>query len=100
MVDNSLPGAQVNLDDHFDLVRKFFLNLNLDSSQQEGAKDLMETIDNEQLFFLIKLKSLFLIVLDLRIGQRMHLAQWLIKPLLELLTRTEDLRQQEVQECP
>lgn len=73
IVHDSLPGRKIYLDDHFDLVGKFLLDLTLDTSEKEGSKDLMKSVDDEKLLFLAELKGLLLITSDLAVGHRVHL---------------------------
>jgi hypothetical protein len=68
-----LPGREINLDDHLDLVGKFLLDLTLDTSEKEGSEDLMESVNDEKLLFLAELKGLLLITPDLAVGHRVHL---------------------------
>jgi hypothetical protein len=60
----------------------------------------MQSIDNEELFFLTELKCLFFIARDLGVSHWVHLAQGLVEPLLEFVAGREDLREQEVQKGP
>lgn len=61
IVNYSLPGRQVNLDNHFYLIWEFLLYLRFDSSKKKRPQDLMKSIDDQKLLFFGQLKSLLLI---------------------------------------
>ena len=73
IVHDPLPGREVNLDDHFDLVGELLLDLTLYTSEEEGSEDLMESVNDEKLLFLAELEGLLLIAPDLAVGHRVHL---------------------------
>jgi hypothetical protein len=73
IVHDSLPGREINLDDHFDLVGKLLLDLTLDTSEKEGSEDLMKSVNDEKLLFLAELEGLLLVTPDLAVGHRVHL---------------------------
>ena len=100
IIHSPLPGRQIDLDDHLDLVGQLLLDLALDSPEQERPENLMQSVDDEQLFLFTQLKRLLLVARHLRVGHRVDLAEGLVEPLLEFVARREDLRQQEVQERP
>ena len=56
IVDNFLPIRKLYFNNSFFLGREFLLHLFLYSPQKEWTKDLMQTIDYKELFFLRQLK--------------------------------------------
>jgi len=100
IVNNSLPGREVDLDDHLNLAWKFLFYLALDTSEEERSQNLMESVDNQKLFFLAELESLFFVACNLTISHWVHFRQRFVKPFLEFITGREDLWKKEIEECP
>jgi hypothetical protein len=84
IVHYPLPCTKIDLNDHLNFIRQLLLNLALHSPEQEWPEHLMQSIDNKQLLLLAQLECLFLLLL-IR-SHRMHLTEWLVKPLLEFIT--------------
>ncbi len=51
LVDDALPGTQVNLDYVFNLVGQLFFHFLFDASEEERSQDLVQSVDDQELFF-------------------------------------------------
>ena len=90
LVDQLLPSRQLNLYHVLLLVGQFGVNFLFDSAQQERPKDLMQTVDNQQLFLLVQLNRVISCVLVDSHGE----------PFFEVVAAVEHLGQQEVEQRP
>lgn len=88
-VDRFLCLGNADVDVHFYFGQQALLDLPLDSSQHEGTKDLVQLLYH-------------FVVLSFLLGVAQHLVGLVadVEPLVKIVTRTEDLRQQEVEKTP
>ena len=87
-VKSSLKSRHFALDDVLDLVRQLRLDVLLQTSQQKGSKNFVQTTDDQNRFFLVQLN---LFASDSERG---------VEPLLEGVAGTKDRRQQKVEQRP
>ena len=85
-----LQRAHAALDDSLDLVGKVRLDILLEATEEEGAKDLVETTNDEERLLFVDLD----LVLSTRVGEGS------VEPLVEGLDGAEDLGEDEVEESP
>lgn len=82
-----LPCGHVALKDDLRLARKELLHLGLLPTEQERADDLVQPPDDEKLLFFCK-------------GNVGPVCERRVEPVLEILTRIENGRQQEIKQRP
>ncbi len=87
-VKSSLKSRHFALDDVLDLVRQLRLDVLLQTSQQKGSKNFVQTTDDQNRFFLVQLN---LFASDSERG---------VEPLLEGVAGTKDRRQKKVKQRP
>lgn len=88
VVEDALHDGERTVDDALDLLGQLALDIFLETTEKERTDDLVETVDDEQRLFLVDVD-----VLD-GVGKRR------IEPLLKVLDRVEDARQQKVEQRP
>mmetsp|Transcript_10985 Transcript_10985/g.36071 ORF Transcript_10985/g.36071 Transcript_10985/m.36071 type:complete len:799 (-) Transcript_10985:551-2947(-) len=89
-----LPRRELALDHHLNLVRKLLFNLGFAAAQKEGAKNLVQTVNDEQLF---------LVAHQGRIGvsvSRRSCGKGLVEPLRKSARAGEDVGKEKVQQRP
>ena len=90
LIKLSLPLAQLTHYDLLRLLRKVFLHVSLQSTQQERSQDFVQTTNDKQGLFFAEVH----LVLATRVGK------WRIEPLIERFDRLEDLGQNKVENGP
>lgn len=99
-VNAFLLGRQLYLDDHLQFLRQLLRHVFLDSPEQERPQNLMETIDDQKLFFFRQFHGFPFFVCHLLVSRRIGFAERLVEPFLEVLATRENSRKQKVEESP
>lgn len=89
VVQLPLQRGHLCVNDLFDLVREFTLDVLFQSSEQERSKDFMQSFDDEQSLFFVHLH-----LLATGIGERG------VEPFVERFDRVEDFREDEIEQSP
>ena len=83
VIEQTLASGQVALDNMFNLFGQLFFDISFHTAQKEGSQNRLQLLNNSDVETLILINTL---------------AEWVRKPLFEVLLATEDLGHQEVHE--
>ena len=92
-----LPVREFNLDNFFGFVGELLFDLLFDSPEEERAEHLMQSVNDEELFFLTE-EGLHLSLIRSLAG--LDFSEGHREPLFEIVAGVENFREEEVEQTP